>query len=336
MDDGYDAWNNTSSQYDWPHGLSREQWADANWGLIHHAGTLTGEHHEVDGKIGLIAAEQGCKLWMTFFPKEKFLRDNVDEYFDAIFNCSSSEEQPRPSLDVAVGYTLVLLPGDCYFQPSGAAHAVYTPEPSFTRGSSFWSLTSMHQVEVSRLYDAEGGIWSTNLDHDPDRVYEGLVRLMLYLPTNPNKLHYKRSLASFLLMILEPELYIPTHRRAYGFPEDLEDPEAEEEALANHEQMLSNTRKSVKKCLWASLTKKYAKRVATFIGLPTVEDLKVFLGTGDALCDPGEKISIAGVLNEILTEQAMKREAEEEKVDNRPAKERPQHGKKSKSGRKKR
>lgn len=236
------------------------------------------------------------------------------------------------------------------FQPSGAAHAVYTPEPSFTRGSSFWSLTSMHQVEVSRLYDVEGGIWSTNLDHDTDRVYEGLVRLMLYLPTNPNKreynmlpllaclrillVRYKRSLASFLLMILDPESYIPTHRRAYGFPEDLEDPETEEDALANHEQMLADAHKSVKKCLWASLAKKYAKRVATFIGLPTVGALKVFLGSGDALCDPGEKISIAGVLNEILTEQAMKREAEEKNVDNRSAKEKPQHGKKSKSGRK--
>ncbi len=208
----------------------------------------------------------------------------------------------------------------------------------------------MHQVEVLCLYDVEGGIGSTNLDHDPDRVYEALVRLMLYLPTNPNKceynmppllaclrillVHYKHSLASFLLMILDPESYVPTHRWAYGFPEDLEDPETEEDALANHEQMLANMHKSVKKCLWASLTKKYAKRVATFIGLPTVKDLKVFLGSSDTLCDPGEKISIASVLNEILTEQAMRREAEEENVYNRSAKERPQHGKKSKSGRK--
>ncbi len=68
-------------------------------------------------------------------------------------------------------------------QPSGAAHAVYTPEPSFTRGSSFWSLTSMHQVEVSRLYDVEGGIWSTNLDHDTDRVYDGISSINA-LPTN--------------------------------------------------------------------------------------------------------------------------------------------------------
>ncbi len=86
----------------------------------------------------------------------------------------------------------------------------------------------MHQVKVSHLYDAEGGIWSTNLDHDPEQVYEGLIRLMLYLPTNPNKckcdilplsaclttllVRYKCSLTSLLLMILDPELYIPTHR----------------------------------------------------------------------------------------------------------------------------
>lgn len=135
-------------------------------------------------------------------------------------------------------------------------------------------------------------------------------------------------------MILDPELYIPTHRWAYGFPEDPEDPEAEKKALANHEQMLSGAHKSVRNCMWASHTKKYAKRVATFVRLPTIEDLKAFLGTGDTLCDPGKKISIAGVLNEILMEQAMEREAKEENVDNRPAKERSRHGKKSKSGKK--
>ncbi|PBK79268.1 hypothetical protein ARMGADRAFT_1040931 [Armillaria gallica] len=203
--------------YDWPHGLSREQWGDANWGLLHHALTWTEEHHDGDGKIALIARRTG---------------------------------------------------------PSGAVHAVYTPEPSFTRGASFWSLATMHQVEASRSYDVEGGIWSTNLDHGPERVYEAVVRMMLYLPTNPDKLRYKRSLASFLLMVLDPV-------SAYGFPV------GEDEA---------------------------AERTAQ--GLPHLSVyltyLKTFLATGAALSDPGEKISLSGILNEILQEEKKKRKEEEE------------------------
>ena len=45
----------------------------------------------------------------------------------------------------------------------------------------------MHQTGLSRQYDKASGMWSTNLDHPPERVYEGLVRMMLALPTNPEK-----------------------------------------------------------------------------------------------------------------------------------------------------
>ncbi|KAK0479491.1 hypothetical protein IW261DRAFT_1419599 [Armillaria novae-zelandiae] len=63
MDNGYDAWNNTSSQYDWPHGLLREQWSDMNWGLLHHASTYMDEYHDADGKMTLIIGEQGISPW---------------------------------------------------------------------------------------------------------------------------------------------------------------------------------------------------------------------------------------------------------------------------------
>ncbi len=89
---------------------------------------------------------------------------------------------------------LIIFPS---FQPAGSCHAVYTPEASFTRGSSFWSFDTMHQTEVSRCYDAKNGNWSTNLDHDSERVYEGLVRMMLHLPTNPEKRELSILLPSF-------------------------------------------------------------------------------------------------------------------------------------------
>lgn len=112
MDDSYDAWNNTSSQYDWPHGLSREQWGDANWGLLHHALTWTEEHHDGDGKIALIAAEQGCKLWVAIFPIRALRHDEVFQFYDEALNIND-RNKTRHRQDLSVGFTLVLLPGDC-------------------------------------------------------------------------------------------------------------------------------------------------------------------------------------------------------------------------------
>ncbi|KAK0185376.1 hypothetical protein F5146DRAFT_1005364 [Armillaria mellea] len=202
MDDSYDAWNNTSLQYDWPHGLSKEQWGNTNWGLLHHALTWTEEHHDADGKIALIAAEQGCKLWVSIFP---------------------------------------------------------------TR--------ALHHHEVS--------------------------------------VRYKWSLASFLLLVLDPVSYIPMHCRAYRFPVGKGEA-AERTACKLHQKALSHLQRNITHCTWASLAQNYTRRVAAFISLPRVEDLKTFLAMGAALSDPGEKISLSGVLNEILQEQKKKWEGEEE------------------------
>ncbi|KAK0488357.1 hypothetical protein EDD18DRAFT_1359613 [Armillaria luteobubalina] len=292
MDDGYDAWNNTSSQYDWPHGLSREQWSDMNWGLLHHATTYTDEHHDADGKMTLIIGEHGSKLWAVTFPKRPLERQRVNTYFDQAL-------QPAPPTEtneqLCVSFTLVLLPGDIYiysFQPPGAIHAIYTPEASFTRG-------------------AHAGLWSTNLDHAPERVYEGLVRMMLSLPTNPDKLRYKRSLGAFLLMIMDPASYIPEHARAYGITIKKNKPDKREKGLIK--QGKADAFVSVKKCPWAYQAVVYAQRVAGFIGWLSNQDIELFLQTGAAFSDPGEKISIAPVLRDILSEQRAARKAEEDK-----------------------
>ncbi|KAK0479375.1 hypothetical protein EDD18DRAFT_1113872 [Armillaria luteobubalina] len=84
---------------------------------------------------------------------------------------------------LGVSFTLILLLGDIYiysFQPPGAVHAVYTPEASFTQGAFFWSLDTIHT-----------GLWSTKLDYTLKQVYKGLMWMMLFLPTNPDK--YKHS-----------------------------------------------------------------------------------------------------------------------------------------------
>ncbi|KAK0491934.1 hypothetical protein EDD18DRAFT_1358359 [Armillaria luteobubalina] len=292
MDDGYDTWNNTSSQYDWSHGLSREQWSDMNWGLLHHATMYTDEHHDADGKMTLIIGEHGSKLWAVTFPKRPLERQRVNTYFDQAL-------QPAPPTEtneqLCVSFTLVLLPGDIYFQLPGAVHAVYTPEASFTRGASFWSLDTMHQAEISQRYNSHAGLWSTNLDHAPERVYEGLVWMMLSLPTNPDK-----------------SSYIPEHARAYGITIKKNKPDKREKGLIK--QGKADAFVSVKKCPWAYQAVVYAQRVAGFIGWLSNQDIELFLQTGAAFSDPGEKISIAPVLRDILSEQRAARKAEEDKL----------------------
>ncbi|KAK0478686.1 hypothetical protein EDD18DRAFT_1364521 [Armillaria luteobubalina] len=307
MDDGYDAWNNTSSQYDWPHGLSREQWSDMNWGLLHHATTYTDEHHDADGKMTLIIGEQGSKLWAVTFPKKPLEREEVHTYFDQALQFELPTEEDEL---LCVSFTLVLLPGDIYFQPPGAIHTVYTPEASFTRGASFWSLDTMHQAELSRRYDSRSGLYSTNLDHAPERVYEGLVRIMLSLPTNPDKLRYKRSLGAFLLMIMDPRSFLPNHGRAYGIPIPDKPTKPFKDSL---QKARDQAFASVKKCPWAHEAIEYASRVAGFLGWTTKKDLLSYLEQTDgALSDPGEKISIAPILRQFLSEQEAARKAEDE------------------------
>ncbi|KAK0474055.1 hypothetical protein IW261DRAFT_1569042 [Armillaria novae-zelandiae] len=192
MDDGYDAWNNTSSQYDWPHGLSREQWSDMNWGLLHHACTYMDEHHDADGKMTLIIGEQGNLLNAMF----------VTDYFDQALQFTLPTQQDKC---LCVSFTLVLLPGDLYFQPPGAIHAVYTPEPSFMRG-------------------ALSGMWSTNLDHALELSVRGISVDDAHPPYQSQE-----ALAAFLLMIIDPAVYIPLHAWAYGVMIRIDGPNAEQQ-----------------------------------------------------------------------------------------------------------
>ncbi|KAK0488091.1 hypothetical protein EDD18DRAFT_1360046 [Armillaria luteobubalina] len=154
MDDGYDAWNNTSSQYDWPHGLSREQWSDMNWGLLHHATTYTNEHHDADGKMTLIIGEHGSKLWAVTFPKRPLERQWVNTYFDQAL-------QPAPPTEtneqLCVSFTLVLLPGD-----------IYAPEHT--------PLVPPNEIPTSYIPEHARAYGITIKKNKPDKCEKGLIK----------------------------------------------------------------------------------------------------------------------------------------------------------------
>ena len=70
----------------------------------------------------------------------------------------------------------------CSFQPPAIVHQVYTPVPSFFRGSSFWMLETLHLTRIGREVDAQFGNFTTNVDHIDSEVYRSMVRLALALP----------------------------------------------------------------------------------------------------------------------------------------------------------
>ncbi|KAK0502138.1 hypothetical protein EDD18DRAFT_1100628 [Armillaria luteobubalina] len=212
----------------------------------------TDEHHDTDGKMTLIIGKQGSKLWAVTFPKKPLECKEVHTYFNQALQFKLPTEEDEL---LCVSFTLVLLPGDIYFQPPGTVHAVYTPEASFIHS----------------------GLYLTNLDHTPKQVYEGLVQIMLSLPMNPDK-----------------------HKPMKPFKDSLQ--KARDQAFT-----------LVKKCPWAHEAIEYTLRVASFLGWTTKKDLLSYLEQTDgALSDPGEKISIAPILRQILSEQEAAQKAEDE------------------------
>jgi hypothetical protein len=64
--------------------------------------------------------------------------------------------------------------------PPGTWHAVYTATPSFTDGGHFFTYNTLHLTEFSRAFDHLHSEYSTNANHQVDRI---LSRLTLALPT---------------------------------------------------------------------------------------------------------------------------------------------------------
>jgi hypothetical protein len=64
--------------------------------------------------------------------------------------------------------------------PPGTWHAVYTATPSFTSGGHLFTYDTMHLTEFSRAFDSSHSDYSTNANHQVDRM---LTRLTLALPT---------------------------------------------------------------------------------------------------------------------------------------------------------
>ncbi|KAK0494952.1 hypothetical protein EDD18DRAFT_1354947 [Armillaria luteobubalina] len=109
---------------------------------------------------------------------------------------------------------------------------------------------------------------------------------------------------------MDPCLFLPNHGRAYGIP-------IPDKPMKPFKDSLQKARDQafalVKKCPWAHEVIEYALRVAGFLGWTTKKDLLSYLEQTDgALSDPGEKISIAPILRQILSEQEAARKAEDE------------------------
>ena len=63
--------------------------------------------------------------------------------------------------------------------PPGTWHAVYTATPSFTGGGHMLLYDALHLTEFSRAFDHEHSDYSTNANHQVDRI---LCRMALALP----------------------------------------------------------------------------------------------------------------------------------------------------------
>ncbi|KAK0493108.1 hypothetical protein EDD18DRAFT_1357033 [Armillaria luteobubalina] len=109
---------------------------------------------------------------------------------------------------------------------------------------------------------------------------------------------------------MDPRLFLPNHGRAYGIPIPDKPTKPFKDSLQKARDQAFT---SVKKCPWAHEAIEYASRVAGFLGWTTKKDLLSYLEQTDgALSDPGEKISIAPILRQILSEQEAARKAEDE------------------------
>jgi|ERR1700722_5543822 hypothetical protein len=63
--------------------------------------------------------------------------------------------------------------------PPGVWHTVYTPTPSFCSGGHLYTYETLHLTEQSRCFDYTHAEFSTNANHNVERV---LARMVLALP----------------------------------------------------------------------------------------------------------------------------------------------------------
>ncbi|KAL0058321.1 hypothetical protein AAF712_015016, partial [Marasmius tenuissimus] len=192
LDDLHHAINNTKF-------LESEgiMWGDTIWGLVHGSPTITWWHHDADGKMTIVNAESGAKIWTVFLPNSDLTENEVREV--QVWLAQSKDKLPKE--DFGKVMNILLLPGDTLIMPPGLLHLVYTPVPSVFRGSSFWNVDTLHLTAASLRADSQYGQYLTNVDHDYTIVYRSLVRLALSLAI-VNKYVIRRSIVHNLYDML--------------------------------------------------------------------------------------------------------------------------------------
>ncbi|KAL0572250.1 hypothetical protein V5O48_009712 [Marasmius crinis-equi] len=189
-------------------------WRDLTWGLVHASQIITWWHHDADGKVTVVTAVTGAKIWTLFIPDPRLSPDEVRDIH--IWLAERKERLPLPSFGTLVN--VLLMPGDALFMPPGMMHLVYTPVPSIFRGSSFWNFHCLHLTAFSLRCDSTFGDIITNVDHSYEYVYQTIVRLVLAIPVMSDFNPRKALVYSLYDMLINPQRYISVNVSDADYP----------------------------------------------------------------------------------------------------------------------
>ncbi|KAG6374579.1 hypothetical protein JVT61DRAFT_3933 [Boletus reticuloceps] len=131
--------------------LTGDVWTVRSWGLVHHAGILTYEHHDAEGALTWAANMAGEKDWMLVSFKESPTREEMAERVKRLTNPSNWLHEFTNLVEALM---LHLRPSDAIIMPPGQIHGVFTPVASVCQGGHFFNLDAMHLTELSRFVDA--------------------------------------------------------------------------------------------------------------------------------------------------------------------------------------
>ncbi|THU94923.1 hypothetical protein K435DRAFT_860092 [Dendrothele bispora CBS 962.96] len=183
---------------------SQKVLVDKAWGLLHQANTFTCCHHDCDGKATIIWPVTGAKLWSFFFPSRSLSATDVHQVQREL--CEN--KLGLPASEKGHFETIFISDGDLVIQPPGIVHQVFTPVPSYFKGSSFWTFDSLHLTRFSRELDQLYGESTTNVDHADELTLGSLVCMALALPMRTDLILYKRPMVALYDMIVNREQFM--------------------------------------------------------------------------------------------------------------------------------
>ncbi|KAK7026712.1 hypothetical protein VNI00_015485 [Paramarasmius palmivorus] len=196
-------------------------WPDVLWALAHAGNVITWWHHDADGKMTIINAETGAKVWTLFVPNPALSATEVHRIQSWL--AGSKDKLPKPELGKIIN--ILLLPGDTLsvcFMPPGMLHLVLTPVPAIFRGSSFWIMSALHLTQWSRVIDSNHGDILTNVDHSESTIFQSLVRMALGIPVVESLVVYRRGIIALYDMLINNESYIPLFEGDPNYPSEQE------------------------------------------------------------------------------------------------------------------